>query len=174
MCISPFAILSAFLFCFHNLLVEIPLGSLVPNRSLFLQLLPALLSNVHFRIGHNPVLRSLPSDSAHSTIKCSILFLMCLTSEASWLKKKQNQLSPVLVRQARCDITAWMSGQVNLSLCKQGQCLAQTNKETRAQLKYNHISTSFPIFFRHFFMQTRILLFSHRIPLHTDAALPGW
>ena len=46
-----------------------------------------------------------------------VLFLVCFMSEASWLKKKQNQLSPVLERQTGCDIQLGCL-EVNLSLCR--------------------------------------------------------
>ena len=57
--------------------------------------------------------------------------------------------------------TAWIPGEVHLSLCKQGQ-IPHSNERKGSKLGH-HFSTSFPIFFRNFFMLTSNSLFSHHL-----------
>ena len=95
---------------------------------------------------------------------CDVLFLsiMCFTSEASWLKQKQNQLSPVPVRHARFDIhglNVWSGKPLPLQ-ARTGSSLKQTrNKGTTKVQSLEHV----PIFFRKFLHATRkhVVLPSH-------------
>ena len=67
----------------------------------------------------SPWQQSPPCDSTNWNLTSNsslALLLAWSTSDASWLKKKQHRLSPVPVRTS----TAWMPGEVNRSLCKQG------------------------------------------------------
>ena len=83
----------------------------------------------------------------------SVLVVVCSMSEASWLKKKHNQLSPVPDRQTGCDIHSLMPGEVHLSLSL--SLLARTDsslkQKRKAKLKH-HFSAFFPVTFG-FFMQ---------------------
>ena len=67
--------------------------------------------------------------------------------------------------------TAWMSGGLNRSLCKQGQLLHSDKKERRRPKQ--RFNSSFPAFSGK--LQASFpLLFSHHILLRTVADLPGW
>ena len=93
-------------------------------------------------------------------------FFMGLLSEASWLKWRQNQLTPMPVRQTKCDIRGRVPGEVNLSLCRQGHIPRSSNKRKEEAKASNPL--------QNLFMQTHNSMFSHHIPLRTVAALPGW
>ena len=55
---------------------------------------------------HSCSARALPCSSAQACTQGHMFCFQCaLMSEAPWLKKKQNQLSPVQVRQTKCDIS---------------------------------------------------------------------
>ena len=76
-----------------------------------------------------------------------------LTSETSWLKKKQTKITFQKCQSDRPDATsaARIPGKVNLSFCKQGQIPHSVKQGKKALLKYIHFSTSF-----HTFLQLKL------------------
>ena len=92
------------------------------------------------------------------------LFLMCSESEASWLKKKQTVTSARRTNESR------MPGEVNLSLCKQGQ-LPFSDKQGKERVE------ALPLFlptFQNYSCKLPTVVPPHHIPLRAVVAIPGW